>query len=159
MALTRSELCSMWPLLDRPLAHMEAWDGPRGLLFESDPESAYEAVMAAAAILGGRIEKFEQHPTIKQDWVDRAGRYLSGEVPPGALFETGKTKLAIIVLNLDLQPQWLQFAIKGPMDRSNPPFKAVNFLATTDDADKLSPSVRSMFHVVRKTGRRRGKMK
>lgn len=155
MPLSRQELCGLWPTIDRPLALMEKWDWPRGLLFESDAESAYEAALSTAEILAGHLEKFEQHPTTKQDWAERAGHYLSGQVPPGALFETGKTRLTILVLDLDRQPEWLHFAMKGPMDRADPAFKAVNFLATTDDAERISASVRSMFHVVRKTGRRR----
>lgn len=137
---------------------MERWECPRGLLFEATPSAALEAVLSAAAILGGHIEKFEAHPIKKDDWEERAGLYLEGRVPPSALFAAEKDRLTIIVLDLDRQPEWLQLSMKWPMDRSDPPMKQVNFIATTRDAAKVPDYVRSMFFLVRKNGRRRGPM-
>lgn len=156
MSLTREALCKCWPKLDGPLALLEQWDTPRGLLFESDDASAYEAVLAVAKLLGGHVEKFEPHPVLKRDWEARAGIYLNGQVPSAGLFQTGKTRLVIIVLDLERQPNWLQHALKRPLDGQAPSAPAIRILATTADAGQIPSSVRSVFPLVRKTGRRRG---
>src|SRR5687768_208898 len=108
MPLSRDELCALWPTLDRPLTLMERWDGPSGLIFESDSASAFEAASALATLLGGHVEKFERHPVLKEDWEERAGRYLSDKLAPGALFAAQRDRMVVIVLDLDRQPEWLQ---------------------------------------------------
>ena len=154
--MNREELCELWPMLDGPLSLLEQWDGPRGIIFESDPSSAFEAVSAVASMLGGHVEKFERHPVLKEDWEERAGRFIAGKVPPGALYEAKRDRLVVVLMDLERQPEWLQLKAKAPMDRASKPGCDVRVLATSDDAAKIPDYVRSHFHVVRKTGRRRG---
>jgi hypothetical protein len=155
--LKREQLCSLWPKLKRPLELLEAWDSPRGIIFESDAASGLEAVTSAAAILGAHTEKFGRHPVLKDDWNERAGRFLARGALQTGLFESAGDRLCLVILDLDRQPEWLQLAVKAPMDRAQPPRVAVCVLTTAADASAIPDNVRSHFFVVRKNGRRRGR--
>lgn len=159
MLLSREELCKLWLNLDHPLKTLEEWSWPHGIIFESDPTSGLEAVTSAAAILGGHIEKFERHPVLKNDWNRRAGRLIKREVSQAALFESRRDKLCVIVLDLDQQPEWLQLAVKMPMDHPPGHLESLCVLATAEDASQIPAYVASHFFTVRKNGRRRGPLR
>jgi hypothetical protein len=112
--------------------------------------------MALAAHLGGSLVKLEAHPITKEEWRDQVGRYVDRKAPPAALFAMRKERLCVVVLRLDRQREWLQLSLKWPMDSGKEPGCGYNVIATAENAEEIPANVRSHFHVVRKTGRRRG---
>jgi len=150
------ELCrlhSHWPQLRRSLESLARREAPRGIILESHDGSADEAAPDIADYLGGLRVEIPPGGIKKADWQKNVERYLDGSLAPRALTELGAERICLVVRSIDRQREWLLVHLKGLMERvSRRPFCCIG---TTRDASQMDDSVRSFFHVVRKTGRPR----
>lgn len=144
-------VCALWTKLERQLEILQAWDSPRGILFESRDDSHREVLTEVADLLGAsRVIDVSREIRKKTEWREKFVRFVDGSLPVGALVQTGNERICLVMPDLVRRPAWMQLNLKFLFENAKYSFCC---LAGTAAPCRVEGFLASHFFRTRKLGR------